>query len=179
VRARLLLVAASTGLLSACSVFSPVPAWELLKATSSVGSTALAYGSSRASQTVHHGDAPVTALCIAYQRDTPAPDFVPALQAELRELRISSRVYEGAPAAQPACQVWLHYSVQLEWGTPPLSSGYQAYIQSASLSLRQADGRVMASSSYQLDARFGIGRWASTRSKLAPLVKALITGFEN
>lgn len=178
-RTRLLLLVASTGLLSGCSVFSPLPAWELVKATGSIGSTALAYGSSQASQTVHHGDAPVTSLCIAYQHNTPAPDFVPALQAELRELRISSRVYEGSPAAQPGCQVWLHYTVQLEWGTPPLSSGYQAYIQSASLSLRQADGRLMASSSYQLDSRFGIGRWASTRSKLAPVVKALITGFEN
>jgi len=128
---------------------------------------------------VHHGDAPVTALCIAYQRGAPAPELVPALQAELRELRISSRVYESEPAMQPDCRFWLHYSVQLQWGTPPLASGYQPYVQSASLSLRRADGRLLSSSSYQLDERFGIGRWASTRSKLAPVVKALITGFED
>ena len=173
-----LLLAGST-LLSACSIFSPLPAWELIKATGSAGSTALAYGASKASQTVHHGDAQVTALCIEYRSEAPAHELVPALQAELRELHISSRVFEGGGPAQADCKVWLRYAVQVQWGVPPMGSSYQAYISSASLSLHQADGRLMASSSYQLDERFGMGRWASPRSKLAPVVKALITGFEN
>jgi hypothetical protein len=164
--------------LGACSVFSPMPAWELVKATGSAGSAALAYGPSEASQTVHHGDAPVSSLCIEYNRDAPAADLVPALQAELREHRVESRVYE-AGTLPPRCEVWLRYVAAIQWGTPPLASGYRAYLSSAALSLHRANGRLMASSSYELDDRFGIGKWASTRSKLAPVVKALITGFES
>ena len=38
-----------------------------------------------------------------------------------------------------------------------------------------ADGRVLATSSYQLDdGLMSMGRWASTRDKLAPAVKALV-----
>lgn len=164
--------------LAGCSVFSPVPAWELIKATGSVGSSALAYGSSSASNTIHHGDAAVTALCIEYNRDAPTPDLIPALQAELRELRINSRVYEPNTIQQD-CKVWLRYVAAIQYGTPPMASSYKAYISAVSLSLHRADGRLMASSSYELDDNWGRGRWASTRSKLAPVVKALITGFEN
>lgn len=165
-------------LLAGCSVFSPMPAWELVKATGSVGSTALAYGSSSASNTIHHGDAPVPALCIEYNRAAPAPELVPALQAELRALRIDSRVYD-TESARPDCPVWLRYGAQIQYGRPPLGSGYQPYVNAISLSLQRADGRLMASSSYALDEGWGVGRWASTRSKVAPVVKALITGFEN
>jgi hypothetical protein len=164
--------------LAACSVFSPAPAWELVKAAGSAGSAALAYGPSEASQTVHHGEAPVSSLCIEYNRDAQAADLVPALQAELRELRVDSRVYE-AGIMPPRCEVWLRYAASIQWGTPPLSSAYKSYLSAASLSLHRANGRLMASSSYELDERLGIGRWASTRSKLAPVVKALITGFSS
>ena len=41
------------------------------------------------------------------------------------------------------------------------------------------DGRLLASSSYAVDETFGLSRWASTRAKVAVVVKALITGFES
>lgn len=159
-------------------MFSPLPAWELLKAGGSAGSAALAYGPSRASQVIHHGDAAPTSLCIEYNREAPAPELVPALQAELRSQGVESRVYEaGSGAAQ--CSVWLRYSASIQWGQPPLSGGYRSYLSAAAFSLHKANGNLMASSAYQLDEGMGLGRWATTRSKLAPAVKALITGFES
>lgn len=162
--------------LAGCSVFSPLPAWELLKAGGSAGSTALAYGPSQASQVIHHGDAVPASLCIEYNREAPAAELVPALQAELRGHGVQSRVYEaGSGLAQ--CSVWLRYSAAIQWGRPPLASAYKSYLSAATLSLHQADGRLMASSAYQLDEGLGLGRWATTRSKLAPAVRALLTGF--
>lgn len=165
-------------LLSGCSILSPLPTWELIKAGGSVTSAALTTRPGRAQNTVHHGDAPVRELCIAFNRQAPVPELVPALQAELRLLGVSSRVYEAG--IEPAsCAHWLRYTASLDWGVPPLGKDYQPFLSSASLSLHRADGRLMASSSYAVDEKFGLSRWARTRDKLAAVVKALLTGFES
>lgn len=171
----LLLLAAS---LNGCAIVSPIPTWELIKAGGSATSAALTTRPGRAQHTVHHGDAPVRELCIAFNRLAPVPDLVPALQAELRQQGVASRVYE-AGVEPAACAHWLRYSASLDWGVPPLGKDYQPFLSSAALSLHKADGRLMASSSYAVDESFGLSRWASTRAKVAAVVKALITGFES
>lgn len=177
---RLLLLSPVPLLLSACSVFSPLPAWELLKASAAATGTALAYAPGRAVDTVHHGDASPTSLCIEYRREVPLADLVPALQAELRELRITSRVYEAGGNASPDCQAWLRYEAAVQWDIPPLAGDYRPYLAAAALSLHGADGRLMGRSSYLLESsEFRSSKWASTRRKLAPVVKAVITGFES
>lgn len=173
------LLAASLCLpLGACSIFSPLPAWELLKATGSATSAAISYAPARASHTVHHGDAPVDRLCIEFNRDAQAPELVPALQAELKAQRVHSRVYEAGTAPH-LCAHWLRYTVAIQWEQPPLGSSYKPFVSALSLSLHRANGELMSSSSYLLDAEFGLSKWASTRAKLAPVVKALLTGFES
>lgn len=174
----------AAALLAGCSVFSPVPTWELLKAGSSAAGAALAYAPSgaSASQTVHHGSAIPGSVCIEFNRSVQAVDLVPALQAELREHQVTSRVYEPG-INSPDCAVWLRYVASIEWGTPPLASGYRPYLSAAALSLHRADGRLLATSAYLPEeswtAPLAMGRWSSTRSKLAPVVKALLTGFES
>jgi hypothetical protein len=159
--------------LSGCSVFSPLPLWELTKATGSLAASAIAMGPSSASRTVVHPHAPVQRLCIEYNRDSQSAELVPALQAELAQRAISSRVYE--PGSQVAhCEVWLRYSAAIEWGLPPMASNYKPYLEGATLALHDRDGRLLATSSYQLDGTLGLGRWADTRSKLAPVVTALL-----
>ncbi|MGN6827194.1 cell division protein FtsI [Paucibacter sp. M5-1] len=177
---------ASTGLLAlllagsqtGCALVSPLPTWELVKAAGAATSTAIAYGPGRAVNTVHHGDAPPRSVCIEYNREVQMADLVPALQAELRELRISSRVY-SAGTAPPDCETWLRYAASIQWDIPPLAEGYRAYVNAATLSLHKLDGRLIAHSSYALDGDLRSSKWASTRRKLAPVVKAVITGFES
>lgn len=165
-------------LLNGCAVVSPVPAWELVKAAGAGTHTLLAMQSpGGAIRTVHHGDAPVRQLCIEYNRQAPLDDLVPAMQAELRALQVESRVYEPGSGLQQ-CVVWLRYVATLEWAVPPWATGYRANLSMATVSLHRADGTLMASSGWQADDAFGIGRWASTRHKIAPVMKALITGFE-
>ena len=170
--------ATAAAALAGCAVLSPVPALELAKATATAASTAIAYGPSRASHTVRHANDAFPSLCIEYNRNVPVPDVLPALQAELRGLQIDSRIFE-AGSAPPGCTVWLRYAAAMAWDVPPFASEHRAYLTAAQLALQTDDGRVLASSQYELDTVFGIGKWASTRSKLSPVVVALITGFEN
>lgn len=175
----MLLAAVLALALGGCSVISPLPTWELVKATGAGTSALLATAApSRASQTVHHGDAPVRQLCIEYNRNAPLEDLVPAMQAELRGQGVESRVYEPGTGLQH-CAVWLRYVATIEWGVPPMGSGYRPNLNAAAVSLHRADGTLMASSVWQIDDQYGIGRWATTRHKIAPVMKALITGFDS
>ena len=165
--------------LGGCAVLSPLPAWELVKGAGAATSTALATTApAKASNTVHHGDAPVRAVCIEFNRNAPLEDLVPALQVELKGQGVDSRVYEPGTGLQQ-CGVWLRYVATIEWGVPPMASGYRANLSAASLSLHRSDGTLLSTSSYVADENFGLARWAGTRNKLAPVVKALISGFQS
>lgn len=175
--AALLILALSQG---GCSIFSPLPAWELVKATGSAVSTGVAsYGPSQATQTVYHPHAPVTQLCIELNRSSPVEDLVPVLIKELKAYGIEGRVYDtGTPVT--LCDTWLRYAASIDWGVPPMGNDYKPFMSAASLSLQRSDGRLLASSRYVLDdAGFASGKWAPTQHKLQPVVKALITGVEN
>ena len=169
VRPALLALAASLG---GCTALGPMATWEVLKWG---GSAAIAQQDAKPVNTVHHGDAPVKEVCVEYNRDLPLDELVPALQAELKTQGVESRVYDAGSGPR-ACLYWLRYAGSIEWGTPPLGQEQRAYLSSAALSLRRADGRLLSSSAYVSDTSGA--RWASTRKKIAPVVKALITGFE-
>ena len=178
-RAPLVLILTVLAPLAGCSVLSPIPAWELVKGAGTATSTALATSApAKASNTVHHGDAPVREVCIEFNRNAPLEDFVPALQAELKGQGVESRVYEAGTGLQES-GVWLRYASTIEGGVPPMASNYRAHLSAASLSLHRADGTLLSSSSYVADENFGLARWAGTRNKIAPVVKALVTGFQS
>jgi len=161
---------------SACSILSPMPLWELTKGVGAAVGQAVAVAPGEAVNTVYHPHDAFSQLCIEYNPDSPAADVVPAIQAELMSHQVSSRVYESS-ANVPECQYWLRYSAYLEWGIPFLSGEYQPYISRATLTLSNAQGRVMASSSYRSDSsQLGVSKWAATRAKLAPVVLAVLTG---
>jgi hypothetical protein len=164
--------------LPACSIISPEPVLELAKATGAVALSAISTGPSSAKNTVYHEHKSLDSVCVEYNPLTPDPDIAPALQAELRNHEIDSRIYEqgGAPTS---CHFRVTYTAEIEWGTPPFASGYKSYIRDATLTLRDENGTVLSSSAYSLDGVFQMGKWATSRSKLAPVVTALVTGFDH
>ena len=164
--------------LPGCSVISPAPVIELVKATGAVAVSAISHGPSSAKNTVYHEHKSLDTVCVEYNPLTPDPDIAPALQAELKNHEIESRIYE-AGGAPDSCHFRLTYTADIEWGTPPLASGYKSYIRDATLTLRDENGLVLSSSAYSLDGVFQMGKWAPSRSKLAPVVTALVTGFEH
>jgi hypothetical protein len=167
--------AAASLALSGCSILSPMPMWELAKATGGLAAKAIQSDPGEASNTVHHPHASFSELCIEFNPQTQTADVVPALQTALRSHQIESRVYEGE-AAGTQCRVWLRYSTLMEWDKPSLSDRYQSYVSSAALTLQSSQGRVLSSSYYTVDPAFGSSKWASTYDKLAPVVAALVTG---
>ena len=172
------LLAGAAFALEGCSIVSPVPALELVKATGAVALSAISTGPSSAKNTVYHEHKALDAVCVEYNPLTPDPDIAPALQAELHNHEIDSRIYEegGAPSS---CKFRVTYTANIEWGTPPFASGYKSYIRDATLTLRDENGTVLSSSAYALDGAFQMGKWSSSRSKLAPVVTALVTGFDH
>ncbi|SEK50947.1 hypothetical protein SAMN05216359_10229 [Roseateles sp. YR242] len=173
-------VLVGTGALSGCSLFSPLPTIELIKASASAATVAIGQGPNKASQTVFQGAAVPKRVCIEYNRSLQMPDFVPALMAELKDHQVASRVFDvGVRPGDEECPAWLHYAGLQQWDKPPLSDQMRPYLANATLSLHDAGGRLMSASTYQSEeAVMGLGKWGSTRNKLAPVVKALLTGFE-
>ncbi|MGH6646762.1 cell division protein FtsI [Aquabacterium sp.] len=169
----------SSPLFTACSVVSPHPLWELAKASGATVSAAVSTAApGKAINTVYHLHAPVRSVCIEFNPDTQVPDIVPALQIELKAQRVESRVYESR-SATGLCKFWLRYSAYTGMDIPPLGGDYKPYIQQATLTLWNGSEQILASSHYDPGGPFGVGKWASTRAKLAPVVQALITGEEN
>jgi len=172
------MLSASALALSGCSVVSPEPVIELVKATGAVAVSAISNGPSHSKNTVYHEHKALDAVCVEYNPLTPDPDIAPALQAELRNHEIDSRIYEegGAPSS---CHFRITYTADIEWGTPTFGDGYKSYLRDATLTLRDENGTVLSSSAYALDGPFQMGKWATSRSKLAPVVTALVTGFDH
>lgn len=161
-----------------CSIVSPLPLWELTKAAGTAASMAIPYAGSEASNTVYHPHPQVSSLCIEFNPESGVADVVPALQIELRKHAVESRVYEaGTPSS--SCGTWLRYVTTTGWGMPPMTDTYRPYVSTAALTLQTAGGAVLSSSQYADDSTFGLGRWAPTQRKLAPVVTALLTGFQN
>ncbi|MFY9514444.1 MAG: cell division protein FtsI [Rubrivivax sp.] len=163
--------------LAGCAIFSPVPAWELVKAAAGATSLGLDLGPVRAVDTVFNLQEPVHAVCIELNPGPPVADLLPSLQAELKRQGVASRVFQER-AEPPGCGLWLRYAAQVDWQPPPLADRHEPVVTDLVLTLSRADGRVLASSRYTLDNGFGIGKWAPTRRKVAPVVEALLTGFE-
>jgi len=166
--------------LAGCSLLSPMPSIDLAKATAGMATVAIGQGPARATQTVFHDAALPDRVCIEYNRSLALPEFVPALIAELRDHEVQARVFEaGVRPGDEACPAWLHYQGLQQWDKPPLSDRMRPFLSQATLSLHDAGGRLMAASSYRSDdATLGLGKWASTRNKLAPVVRALLTGVQ-
>ena len=163
---------------TACSIVSPAPLWELTKSVGVFASEAIPYGSSEASNTVYHLHPAFSSVCIEFNRDTPVADIIPALQIELQRHQIESRVYEVTNVLD-TCAVWLRYTAYVSWDVLPRSGEYRPYVETASLSLQSPTGVVLSSSDYHLGTAFGMGKWSTTQDKLAPVVSALLTGFQN
>lgn len=164
---------ASSLTLSGCSLLSPVPLWELAKASGTAVNSAVANGGpSSATNTVVHDHPPIQYVCIEYNPASQVADIVPAIQAELKTHHIESRVFDVS-VVRYSCDIWLRYNAYQEWDIPPLGGEYNKYVSAATVSLFTDGGQLIASSSYEKPGAFGVGKWASTRSKIAPVITAI------
>lgn len=169
-----LTAAAGAGvLLSGCMVMAPSPAVEAVNLISTVLVKSTSIQPGTAQDAVVHPHARIDQVCIELNPVVALPDFVPAVQSELHENGIASRLYDvGMPPLD--CQATLYYTAFLDWDRRALNDDYTAYLSYATLTLR-SNGRVLASSNYEL-GQIGLDKWSSTRSKISATVKALLAG---
>jgi hypothetical protein len=162
--------------LSGCSVLTPLPVWELTKGAAAAVNTAIGLGPGSAVNTIYHDHAPARQVCIEYNPDCQVPDMIPALLGEFRGRQISARIYESSANIQ-ACPYWVRYSAYTAWDEKMFGKGYAAYVSSITLTMFDANGRVLSGGAYVSDRSvFGAGKWASVQTKLAPVVDALVAG---
>lgn len=164
----------SLATLSGCVVVPPSPTYEAVSLISTaVVSVSSAIPGAAQNPVVHAHDR-IDNLCIQFNPKVALADFVPAVQRELRDLSVDSRLYE-AGMQPPDCQATLYYSAFLDWDQRTLSDEYSAYLTFASMTLRSSDGRVLASANYE-SGQLGLDKWASTRTKISSVIKALLAG---
>lgn len=180
-RAGAIAVAAASSLaLGGCSMFAFSPSLELLKASGTAASYMVAGVPVKAVDTVQHGDMPdglARGVCIVFNPGVSVQEFLPAMQGALQRRQIDSRVFES-DAESPQCPVWLHYMATVEWGAPPWSNVARPYVLRATLTLKTAEGRVLASSNYEPGGALEMGKWATTGAKVDAVVQALVSGSQ-
>lgn len=155
-----------------CVVVPPSPTYEAVSliSTALVGASSMVPGA--AENAVSHKHSRIDNICIQFNPDVGIADFVPAVQRELREYSVDSRIYEVGMQPQD-CEALLYYSAFLDWDQRALNDRYSAYMTFANMTLRTNDGRVLASANYE-GGQLGLDKWSSTRTKIAGVVKALL-----
>lgn len=162
--------------LTGCSVLSPSPTLELVKAAGIAAGVAVSRAAPvTASSTAFHLPAGLSALCIEYNPTVPLPDLVNALQVELRQHDVATRVLE-AHAPPETCTHWLRYQAGVAWDTRPTDRRLEMYLERLDLVVQDSRGRVLSHSSLDPVDGWFTGKWASTRTKVAPVVKSLLDG---
>lgn len=140
--------------------------------------SAISTGLSSAKNSVHHEHPAIDAVCVEYDPTTPDAETVPAWQQELKAHAIDSRVFD-TDVLPASCAYSVTYVADIEWEVPPGEAGYRPYLRDATVTLRNHNGDVLASSAYEPEGAFQMGKWATRRSKLAPVVAQLVTGFDH
>ncbi len=168
---KILLFILPMALASGCSVFEPSPAVATVQLVTVAVTGAASMAPISATDPIVHQHPAIKNVCIEFNRDVPIADLVPAIQTSLSQHGIESRVYDPGMAPND-CRVILYYSAYLQWDKRSFSSDYVSYLSFAALTLR-ANGEVMASASYEMN-QMALDKWQSTRSKIAPVVEAII-----
>ncbi|MFT4174290.1 MAG: hypothetical protein QM639_17125 [Rhodocyclaceae bacterium] len=116
----------------------------------------------------------LTNVCVEWNDQVSIPDFLPFVQSELRKYGVESRVF--SPGTTPAgCDATLNYTAAREWDRRLLRDDVASYMTSASLILYK-DNKILSQASYQMKG-VGFDKWASTSTKLAPVVEALLYDY--
>ncbi|WAC70860.1 hypothetical protein OU995_14670 [Roseateles sp. SL47] len=123
---------------------------------------------------IFHEHAPIKNVCIVNNPEQQSGAVLVAIQSELKESNIESRVYEIF-TNNPECEAWLFYMVNTQWADFA-DQGFHPYVSFVSLTLREPSGRIISTAFYWPGKDDEKERWRPTRTKLKPVVKMLLTG---
>ncbi len=113
------------------------------------------------------GGRPLGLVCIENNPKVIVDDFVPIVESGFKRHGISTVLQQ--PPVPATCEVVLTYTARRGWDGVP-------YLKYAELQLSEG-GRVIGSATYRHGGGFGLNKWASTQSKMTPVIDALLIDY--
>lgn len=107
---------------------------------------------------------PIDRVCIERNAKVIVEGFVAVLQNGFRRNGIETEVYDGAMPAE--CRYALTYTARRGWDAVP-------YLKFAELRLTDHSTEI-GTATYQHAGGFGLNKWASTESKMDPVIDQLL-----
>lgn len=113
---------------------------------------------------------PIKKVCIRYNPAVKVSDFVMVMQDGFQRHGIQAEVFhQSIPAS---CQYVVSYTALRSWDFKP-------YLSHAEIRIND-HGRLIASAEYHLNGGGGLdlGKWASTRKKIGPVMDKMLAGIQ-
>lgn len=110
---------------------------------------------------------PIKLVCIEENPKVLVSDLIFVLESGFQRRDIKTIVYRGN--APERCEYTLWYTAFRGWDLAP-------FLRRAELRLRRGD-ETIASAMYNHSGGFGLNKWASTETKLNPVIDELLADF--
>ena len=120
-------------------------------------------------QRVEASKYPIKLVYIKQNQKVEVEDFVSVIEVAFQRHGIETKVISGEPPSDS--DYVLTYSITRSWDLAP-------YLKHANLYLKRGT-KLVGDGSYHHRGGFGLNKWASTESKMTPVVDELLAGFKN
>ena len=120
-------------------------------------------------QPVEASKNPIKLVYIKQNPKVEVEDFVSVIEVAFQRHGIETKVITGEPPSDS--DYVLTYATQCSWDFTP-------YLKHADLYLKRGT-KLVGDASYHHRGGFGLNKWASTDSKMTPVVNELLAGFKN
>jgi len=107
-------------------------------------------------------------VCIEQNPKVIVDDMLSVLEEGFQRHDIRTMIYQGNPPDR--CDYTLWYTATRGWDLAP-------FLNRAELRLRYK-GETIASANYKHSGGFALNKWASTSTKISPVIDELLSGFD-
>lgn len=111
---------------------------------------------------------PLNFLCIEENPEVLVSDFLSVLERNIQKHGIKTLVYKGQPPER--CEYTVAYTASRGWDLAP-------FMNHAEIRLRRS-GETISLATYKHAGGFALNKWASTDSKLTPVLDELFANFQ-
>lgn len=108
-------------------------------------------------------------VCIVRNPQVAVSDMLSVLESGFMRHGIATRVIANAASFKDVCAYTLEYTAKRSWDITP-------FLAFAELRLRK-DSKAVAMATYRHSGGFALNKWASTETKLQPVMDELLKDF--
>lgn len=108
-------------------------------------------------------------VCIVRNTQVAVSDMLSVMESGFMRHGISPRIIGNAESFKDVCTYTLDYTAKRSWDIAP-------YLTFAELKLRK-EGKAIAMATYRHSGGLALNKWASTETKIGPLIDELLADF--